>query len=151
MKTWKREHHSLFSQRHNATLKQSLYFIVGRWFDKFIFWQQKLASGWHCIEMALLLLTQQPWVLFSAFPSMFLLMLLRFIDSTASNSEQGLGNVNRIHLAQASTTKNKLAALSGQKISHQEANTVKTAFAGQTNQVRPAWQELSNFEIPKLS
>ena len=39
--------------------------------------------GLHSTEVAYLLLTQQPRVLFSVFPRIFLLMLLRFIDSTA--------------------------------------------------------------------
>ena len=37
----------------------------------------------HSTEVAFLLLTQQPQVRFSAFPRIFLLMLLRFIDGTA--------------------------------------------------------------------
>ena len=40
-----------------------------------------LKSG--SIEMTYLLLTQAPWFSFSAFPKIFLLILLRFIDGTA--------------------------------------------------------------------
>ena len=43
----------------------------------------------HSTEVAFLLLTQQPQVRFSAFPSFFLLMLLRFIDGTAWKSGHG--------------------------------------------------------------
>ena len=58
--------------------------------------------GLHRTEVAFLLLTQRPWVLFSAFPSIFPLMLLRFIDDIAKSSGQRLDNVNRTHLVLAS-------------------------------------------------
>ena len=45
-------------------------------------------------EVAYLLLTQQPWVRYSVFPRIFLLMLLRFIDSIALNIGQMLEFVN---------------------------------------------------------
>ena len=37
----------------------------------------------HGTEVAFLLLNHQPWARFSAFPRIYLLMLLRFIDGTA--------------------------------------------------------------------
>ena len=57
--------------------------------------------GLHSTEVAHLLLTQQFQVQFSAFPRIFLLMLLRFIHSTAYNSGHSLDNVNRTHLVLA--------------------------------------------------
>ena len=49
-----------------------------------------------------LLLTQQPWVPFSAFPKNFLWVLQGFIDGTALYSGQRLYNVNQTHLVLAS-------------------------------------------------
>ena len=60
-----------------------------------------VGGGVRSKEAAQLLLTQQPRVRFSAFPRIFLLMLLRFIRSTAYNSGQWLDNVNRTHLVLA--------------------------------------------------
>ena len=59
-------------------------------------------GGLHRTEVAFLLLTQRPWVLFSALPSIFPLIFLRFIDGIAKNSGQRLDNVNQTHLDQAS-------------------------------------------------
>ena len=61
-----------------------------------------LGGGLQNTEVAYLLLTQQPWVRYSVFPRIFLLMLLRFIDSTALNIGQILEYVNWTHLALAS-------------------------------------------------
>ena len=52
----------------------------------------------HSTEVAFLLLTQQPGVRYSALPRIYLLMLLRFIDSTAKNSGQRLDKANGTHL-----------------------------------------------------
>ena len=59
-------------------------------------------GGLHSREVAYLLLTQQPWVQFLAFPRIFLLMLFRFIDSAALNKGQRFDNVNRFDLVLAS-------------------------------------------------
>ena len=58
--------------------------------------------GLHSTKVAYLPLTQQPQVWFSAFPRIFLLILLRFIGSTAWNTGQMLDNVNRTYLVLAS-------------------------------------------------
>ena len=54
----------------------------------------------HSTEVAYLLLTQQPWVRFSPYLRIFLLMLLRFMDWIESG--QRLDNVNGTHLVLAS-------------------------------------------------
>ena len=58
--------------------------------------------GLQSTEAAYLLLTQQPLVWFLAFPRVFFLMLLRFIDASAQKSGQRLDIVNRTHLVLAS-------------------------------------------------
>ena len=47
----------------------------------------RVKLGLHSTEATFLLLIKKPHVQFLAFPRIFLLMLLRFIDGTASNSE----------------------------------------------------------------
>ena len=69
-------------------------------FNTFIIWSMVILGG--STEVAYLLLTQQHWVQFLAFPRIFLLMLLTFIDWTAQNSGQRLDNVNKTHLVLAS-------------------------------------------------
>ena len=59
-------------------------------------------GGQHSTVVAYLLLTQLPWVWFLAFPRIFLLMLLRFINSPDKNSGQRLDTFNQNHLVLAS-------------------------------------------------